>query len=105
MANILLVEDDIYFADMLGANLEDMGHAVTRATDGLAALKRRIGITGRLGLLRKLRKWNVTYRERPAQASGVGSILRTAFADDVSLLERLLQRDLGHWLRDEGPSP
>ena len=40
MANILLVEDDIYFADMLGANLEDMGHAVTRATDGLAALKR-----------------------------------------------------------------
>lgn len=40
MANILLVEDDIYFADMFAGNLEDMGHSVTRAVDGLAALKR-----------------------------------------------------------------
>lgn len=40
MAHILLVEDDILFADMLASNLEDMGHAVTRAGDGLAALTR-----------------------------------------------------------------
>lgn len=40
MARILLVEDDIYFADMFANNLEDLGHAVTRATDGLAALSR-----------------------------------------------------------------
>jgi DNA-binding response OmpR family regulator len=40
MAHILLVEDDIYFADMFATNLEDLGHAVTRAPDGLAALNR-----------------------------------------------------------------
>lgn len=38
MASILLVEDDIYFADMFANNLEDLGHAVTHVGDGLIAL-------------------------------------------------------------------
>jgi len=64
----------------------------------LSALKRRVGITRRLNLLRRLRRWNVTYRERDAQAAEVQASLRAAYAEDVILLESLLERDLSHWL-------
>lgn len=37
MADILLVEDDILIAETIALVLEDAGHAVTRAVDGVAA--------------------------------------------------------------------
>lgn len=38
MAHILLVEDDTFFADICAANLEDLGHRVALAANGLMAL-------------------------------------------------------------------
>ncbi|MCO5054645.1 sulfotransferase [Thermomonas sp.] len=67
----------------------------------LAALKQRLGITGRLGLLAWLRRWNTKGAVRPALTPRLQHEMAVAFRDDVALLGQLLGRDLTHWLTAE----
>lgn len=54
---------------------------------------------GRLRRARKrLRRWNRVDRPLAPPDPALRATLRDAFADDVALLGRLLDRDLGHWL-------
>lgn len=74
MARILIAEDDIFFADILATNLEELGHAVTRSGDGLAAL----------GLLKQERyDLVITDYQMP-------------FINGCSLIDSLRQMETGH---------
>lgn len=72
-----------------------------RAAKAVGDWKSDAGITLRLGLLARLRKWN--RKPQPVQpvAHDVIALMRGAFAEDVVLLGRLTGRDLAHWLEPE----
>ena len=62
-----------------------------------AGIKRLLGIE-RLGVLERIRARNRRQTERPAPDPAFVAEMRESFRDDVALLSRLLDRDLGHWL-------
>lgn len=63
-----------------------------------AKLKQRLGIKARLGMLSRLRRWNVHYHQRQSPEEGSMQTMRASFAEDVERLGTLVGRDLGHWL-------
>jgi hypothetical protein len=68
-----------------------------------AELKGRTGINFNLRLSAKLHAANIVEASRPAPSPEMRAALQAYFAADIALLERLLNRDLGHWL--EPPHP
>lgn len=68
----------------------------------LAAMKGRLGISGRLGLLRRLRRWNVEHRPRAPIADSVLDAMATAYGDDATLLGATIGRDLSTWTARHG---
>ncbi|RJG17415.1 hypothetical protein D4A39_11905 [Alcanivorax profundi] len=65
----------------------------------LVSLKKRLGIRKRVRLLSRLRRWNVSYKERkPIDQETRGSI-QCRFSNDIDLLSSILGRDLSDWKR------
>jgi len=66
-------------------------------------LKGRTGINFNLRLSAKLHAANIVDASRPALSPEMRAALQVHFAADIALLERLLNRDLGHWLEPAQP--
>lgn len=69
-----------------------------RAVQVLGGLKRGLGIKYNFGLLNALDKKNIQYRARAPLSPDMRSQLQDYFTEDIALLERLLGKDLQHWL-------
>lgn len=72
--------------------------AVRRIVQLLGGLKRGLGMTRGLGVLNAIDKTNVRYRERPTMTPDIRAQLQEYFREDITLLARLLNMDLSHWL-------
>lgn len=73
-------------------------YALNAAVRLAARAKGWVGMRRRFGMLNRLSAWNKRDLPLPPLDAGVEAWLRRAFAEDVALLGRLLDRDLGHWL-------
>jgi len=62
-----------------------------------ARIKRSLGMTASLGVLKSMNKWNVRPKSRQPLDSGMHDRLMGYFEQDIALLERLLDRDFSHW--------
>jgi hypothetical protein len=71
---------------------------LTRALFVVAQVKRRLGIRLHAGLWDRVAAFNMAPRPRPPLAPDMLALLRHYFSEDIAVLERLLQRDLSHWL-------
>ncbi len=71
---------------------------VTHLTRRIYQTMNRLGIWNKgLGILSRIDRLNTSYRPRPPLSEPVRRELRQYFSQDVALLEKLLDRDLGHW--------
>ena len=61
-------------------------------------VKKALGVR-RIGLFQKVQRWNTQPAERRPLSSSFRAELQDYFREDVGVLERLLDRDLGDWLR------
>jgi hypothetical protein len=66
-------------------------------------LKGRTGINFNLRLSAKLHAANIVESPRPILSPEMRAALQVHFAADIALLERLLNRNLGHWLEAARP--
>jgi len=64
----------------------------------LARLKASLRLKGRLGLLSKVRKWNVRYRDRVPLRDEIRAEMIDRYSEDVRLLGTCIDRDLEHWV-------
>lgn len=70
---------------------------VRRALQRLMKVKRRLGITGRTGLLDPIVQWN-RKRVDTSAPDRIIRMLGAAFADEIAILSEELDRDFSHWL-------
>lgn len=66
---------------------------------GVLAVKRRLNITGHLGLVSKLKTLNTVRTEREPLPPAFIAELKDYFRDDIAQLAELTGRDLSHWTR------
>jgi hypothetical protein len=72
--------------------------ALNRAVKGIGRFKRRLGIWQGLGVLRAIDRWNLRPAGKRRRDPELQAELKAFFREDIRRLERILQRDLGHWL-------
>ncbi len=99
-------ENKRHKADVLGRIIVRPPTAIMRP---IRRVQQALGIEGGTGVLRFLQKLNSTELKRPPMRPEFRERLAAEFADDVAKLERILDRDLSHWLRvepvaDQSPS-
>ena len=75
---------------------------LTRALFLAIRLKEQLGIRLNLDLWRRVSAWNVVAASRDSLPPAVTDTLREHFANGISLLSHLLDRDLRHWLEPPG---
>ena len=81
------------FAVSMLASPGDRRRFATRPNDGERTFSKRI-----LAIRKKLIKWNEAPAPRMRLSPTMQAQIRSTFRDDVRLLERIISRDLGHWL-------
>lgn len=64
----------------------------------LAALKRDLGIKDGLGIASYINKVNTGERKYDRPPVEIIMEMKNAFSEDVRLLEKMIERDLSHWL-------
>jgi len=76
-----------------------------RRSKGLARTIKRVGLLKqrlslpRLGIARKIEKFNRTKNTRQPMSSATRAMLVDYFRDDIALLQKLTERDLGQWMQ------
>lgn len=69
-----------------------------RAVQLLGSAKLSLGIKHSLGILNAIDRKNIKFRVRQPLNDEMRHLLQVYFSEDIALLERLLDRNLSHWL-------
>lgn len=77
-------------------------HSLNKVLPWLGKLKTRLGIKQRFGLLEFIRRSNIVVKKRPPMTRQMRQTLIDYFSNDVHLLAQLSNRDLSHWLMNDG---
>ncbi len=77
---------------------ERRSHLVRDVVKTLGSAKRKLGITGGLGILNAIDNKNIQVRTRQDLPMELQREMIDYFADDVALLAKLIGKNLDHWL-------
>lgn len=86
--------------DVINSSKKNRYQTFETISNGLGAVKRALGIKRGFGALKRLKKWNTRYQQRPPLSASFKSTLRAYYHDDVLKTSSIIHRNLDEWVRD-----